>query len=341
MKTSFVTGLIATAVSGLATAPPQIEFHTGTRRWAHLRVSMDQYDTYYFDNQIDHFDEKDERTYKQRYWYNDTFFDKENGPVFLYICGEWTCTPPDDKMFPMLVGADHNALLMSLEHRYYGDSQPFEDWSTPNLKYLTSTQALADIASFIDSQNERLNRKADWIVIGGSYPGALAAWFKSQYPQHAVGAWSSSGVIHAIDDFKAFDKDLYDRARLNKDECPQHVKEVIDHIEMEFKTEEGTERVCKTFGIDVDTLDKRDFQFFLADIFTTGIQYGNRVTMCNDFMEASDSIDSLLQEVAKFGASAGVTYDLYWHKALQDTTIDINKAYRQWTYEYCTQFAFF
>ena len=182
MKTSFVTGLIATAVSGLATAPPQIEFHTGTRRWAHLRVSMDQYDTYYFDNQIDHFDEKDERTYKQRYWYNDTFFDKDNGPVFLYICGEWTCTPPDDKMFPMLVGADHNALLMSLEHRYYGDSQPFEDWSTPNLKYLTSTQALADIASFIDSQNERLNRKADWIVIGGSYPGALAAWFKSQYP---------------------------------------------------------------------------------------------------------------------------------------------------------------
>jgi hypothetical protein len=50
--------------------------------------------------------------------------------------------------------------------------------------------------------------------------------------------------------------------------------------------------------------------------------------MCNDFMEASDSIESLLQEVAKFGTSAGVTYDLYWHKALQDTTIDINKAYR-------------
>ena len=51
----------------------------------------------------------------------------------------------------MLVGADHKALLMSLEHRYYGDSQPFEDWSTPNLKFLTSEQALADIAQFIDA----------------------------------------------------------------------------------------------------------------------------------------------------------------------------------------------
>ena len=38
-----------------------------------------------------------------------------------------------------------------------------------------------------------------------------------------------------------------------------HVKEVVDHIEMEFKTEEGTKRVCETFGIDEDTLDKRDF----------------------------------------------------------------------------------
>ena len=216
----------------------------------------------------------------------------------------------------MLVGADHKALLMSLEHRYYGDSQPFDDWSTPNLKYLTSTQALADIASFIDAQNSRLNRKADWIVIGGSYPGALAAWFKSQYPDHAVGAWSSSGVIHAVEDFKAFDKDLYDRATLNNDECPMHVKEVIDHIEMEFKTEEGTKRVCETFDIEEDFLDKRDFQFYLADIFTTGIQYGNRVTMCNDFFEASDSIQSLLKEVFFFGTQAGVTYDLYWHKAL-------------------------
>ena len=178
-------------------------------------------------------------------------------------------------------------------------------------------------------------------MIGGSYPGALAAWFKSQYPEHAIGAWSSSGVIHAIGDFKAFDKDLYDRANLSKDDCPKHVKEVVDHIEMEFKTEEGTKRICEIFGIKEEELDKRDFQFYLADIFTTGIQYGNRVKMCDDFLEASGSIDSLLKEVAKFGTDSGVTYNLYWHKSLQDTKIDINKAYRQWTYEYCSQFAFF
>ena len=52
-----------------------------------------------------------------------------------------------------------------------------------------------------DDFTANIGRKPDWIVIGGSYPGALAAWFKSHYPNHALGAWSSSGVINAIKDF--------------------------------------------------------------------------------------------------------------------------------------------
>lgn len=50
----------------------------------------------------------------------------------------------------MMVGASQGALLISLEHRYYGASQPFDDWSTENFEFLTSEQALADIANFID-----------------------------------------------------------------------------------------------------------------------------------------------------------------------------------------------
>jgi hypothetical protein len=86
-------------------------------------------------------------------------------------------------MYPFMVGASHNALLITLEHRYYGASQPFDTWATANLQYLTSEQALADTAWFIDSMNKQFvadnGTKPEWIVIGGSYPGALAAWFKS------------------------------------------------------------------------------------------------------------------------------------------------------------------
>ena len=44
------------------------------------------------------------------------------------------------------------------------------------------------------------------IVIGGSYPGALSAWFKYKYPHIADGAWASSAVIKAVEDFFEYDK---------------------------------------------------------------------------------------------------------------------------------------
>jgi thymus-specific serine protease len=84
---------------------------------------------------------------------NDQFWDKQNGPVFLYLCGEWTCSPPDTHMYPFMVGTQHDALLVTLEHRYYGASQPYDDWSTHHLQWLTSEQALADTAYFIEEMN--------------------------------------------------------------------------------------------------------------------------------------------------------------------------------------------
>ena len=188
----------------------------------------------------------------------------------------------------MMVGAEHGAMLYSLEHRYYGDSQPFEDWSVDNFEYLSSEQALADIAAFIDGQNERLGFKADWVVIGGSYPGALAAWFKSQYPDHAIGAWSSSGVIHAIKDFKAFDKDIFSKTEESGSKCVDLIDEATAFVEKEFETDLGTKRIAKLFQI-TGELDKRDFWFFFADIFVTGVQYGKRVTMCEGLINSAGS----------------------------------------------------
>lgn len=75
-----------------------------------------------------------------------------------------------------MLGAEHNALLMVLEHRYYGESQLFDNWDSENFKYLSSEQALSDLAMFIQSFN--LDKQRKWVVVGGSYPGALSAWFR-------------------------------------------------------------------------------------------------------------------------------------------------------------------
>lgn len=118
------------------------------------------------------------------------------------------------------------ALFYVVEHRFYGASQPFADWSTDNLKYLSADFALADLDNFIQAKNKELNDKYKrtenprWLTIGGSYPGALSAWFKFKYPKSAYAAWSSSGVILPIRDFKNFDLDIYEATSRSGPDCP-------------------------------------------------------------------------------------------------------------------------
>jgi len=79
--------------------------------------------------------------------------------------------------------------------------------STKNLKYLSSEQALADLAYFIEAQNKQFGLSGNkWIVFGGSYPGSLAAWFRLKYPHLAFGAVASSAPLLAKINFKGMMK---------------------------------------------------------------------------------------------------------------------------------------
>jgi len=44
------------------------------------------------------------------------------------------------------------------------------------------------------------------VVVGGSYPGAMSAWFRSRYPHLTVASWASSAVVQPIIDFQQYDK---------------------------------------------------------------------------------------------------------------------------------------
>ena len=166
------------------------------------QVNVDSFVEKTFDNFVDHFNAQDDRTYKQRYWVDDDFYTGE-GPVFVYICGEYRCTVPETRLYPFMIGATYGARFLVVEHRFYGDSQPFDDWSLDSLQYLSSQQGLADLAYLLGSLNKADN---EVLVIGGSYPGAMSAWFRERYPHIAVGAWSSSGVVQPIVDYWQYDE---------------------------------------------------------------------------------------------------------------------------------------
>ena len=80
----------------------------------------------------------------------------------------------------------------------------FRDLSVKNMVFLSSEQALADLAYFIQGMNVKyqLPKSTKWIVFGGSYPGSLAAWMRYKYPHLVHGAMSASGPVLAQMDFQ-------------------------------------------------------------------------------------------------------------------------------------------
>ena len=86
------------------------------------------------------------------------------------------------------------------------------DWETDSFRYLNTTYALLDLKNFVEFQNSKMldipNKK--WVSIGGSYPGALSAWFRSKYPDTIYAAWSSSGVINPALDYDGYDRDVFE-----------------------------------------------------------------------------------------------------------------------------------
>lgn len=92
-----------------------------------------------------------------------------------------------------------NALVVFVEHRYYGKSQPYgSNPSQHELRGLTVEQAMADYAWFIRTFRKRRGCRADEcpiVTFGGSYGGMLVAWFRQKYPQLTVGGVGCGAVI--------------------------------------------------------------------------------------------------------------------------------------------------
>nr|DAD27633.1 TPA_asm: hypothetical protein HUJ06_029101 [Nelumbo nucifera] len=169
------------------------------------------YNVYYYNQTLDHFNYRPESytTFQQKYVINSNYWGGANSsaPIFVYL-GDESAIDDDIRTTGFLSenAPKFNALIVFIEHRYYGKSVPFgsrdeafRDAST--LGYFSSSQALADYAEIILAIKKNLSaERSPVIVVGGSYGGMLAAWFRLKYPHIALGALASSAPILYFDD---------------------------------------------------------------------------------------------------------------------------------------------
>lgn len=197
-------------------------------------------------------------TFELRYWFDATHYQK-GGPVIVLQSGETSGIgrlPFLQKGIVAILAKATGGLGVILEHRYYGESYPTPDFTTENMRFLSTDQALADMAYF--AQNvvfqglEDLNLTAPhipYIAYGGSYAGAFVAFLRKLYPDLYMGAISSSGVTEAIYDYWEY----LEAARLfGPQDCvlaTQKLTDVIDNILIGKPNSTDGQRLKASFGL--------------------------------------------------------------------------------------------
>jgi len=206
---------------GLLVSPPQ------------LNRDQRSVSTLFFTQKLDHFNSRYNTTWQQRYFKNDQYY-RTGGPLFVFIGGE---APADIGWMTygdwIKNARTYSAMALQLEHRYYGISHPTSDASTANLQWLSSEQALADLANFITSIKVTLGMQtAKVVVFGGSYPGNMAAWFRMKYPHVTVGAVGSSAPVTAKANFQEYLEVVGDALNhFGHDACNTSVRQAFQMVD--------------------------------------------------------------------------------------------------------------
>jgi pimeloyl-ACP methyl ester carboxylesterase len=297
-----------------------------------------------YDQHIDHSNAEDIRTFKQRYWIDDSQATGLNSPVLFYICGEATCSARDAGETVLDNAKKLGAFVITLEHRYYGKSQPFTSLTTANLKYLTVANALGDLAEFQKYIQTSLGWTGKWVSIGGSYPGALSAFYRAKYPDLVVGSLASSAPVQAQENFEEYDRHVTEVAG---PACAALIRKAVVQTEAAAASPDALAAIKTLFAAEKIT-DSDDFLYLLADVGASAVQYGMRDQFCATLTAAGSDDNALLTNYGLFAQKVYATWgiDAYGFSAESAENLDPDSylsgfGQRQWLYQSCTEFGFF
>ncbi|XP_004924048.1 putative serine protease K12H4.7 isoform X1 [Bombyx mori] len=302
---------------------------------------------------VDHFDPQNTETFQMRFMYNEEFFGGNGYPIFILVGGEWTIVEGwlrAGNMFEM--ARENRGYQIYTEHRYYGQTLPYRDFTTENLQYLNVDQALADLAYFINEMKKQ-PRFADSKVIlyGGSYAANMVLWFKQRYPHLVEGTVASSGPILAKVDFTGYLEVVHEAFLLEGGEqCIATIKQGIEDTILAMQTEEGKRELEAAYRLcnPIDYNDRFDLGYFSGLIswsFSTSVQQarpGTLLTICNDFASETYGVTPM-QKIGGYIATTRSLGNSCWHMEYQGilNAYSGNTNSRAWYYQTCTEYGYY
>lgn len=155
-----------------------------------------------FVDQFNFFGEQSSLTFQQRYLISLDSWGGPTHPLFVYAGNEGDITLfTNNTGFLWALAETMGAMVVFIEHRFYGDSLPYgkDSYLIKNLGVLGIEQALLDYVQIVASLKANHScPDAPVFVWGGSYGGMLAAWARIKYPAVFQGAYASSAPILQI-----------------------------------------------------------------------------------------------------------------------------------------------
>jgi len=285
MKVS-VSALVAVAGAACGLhAPPHAVHHGMVPEYVSPRVGGAIPKPEYFPQRQDHFDDTNQVMWPQAYYKNPTYANASANLVFLCVGGEGPALDGTSVLDVSVhcsnmveFAKEKNAMIFAIEHRYYGCHNMSACPSTTSMQYLSSRQAAADIASFVDYATTKYNMAADakWMTWGGSYPGMLASFARLLHPDKIFASVASSAPVNITIDNRGYFDTLANAYKVSDQDvggsvaCHDAIRTGHENIGDLMNTPAGQRQLENHFGLAPGSLASREDRKYFAGL---GVAY--------------------------------------------------------------------
>ena len=217
---------------------------------------------------IDHYNTHSNAFFNQTIYIGQKYSNATSS-ILLFLGGRRSITKYDvESKILSSLAKETGSLIVGLEHRCFGTSQP------NNIQTCTIEQALGDIDELMKYVNTKYCvGRCRVVLVGSSYSGALATWFRVRYPQRSAGVWASSAPLKMKTEFPEFDEFVAGKLDFISEGCLARTKAVMDKLHETVRSGNSKDiaKLKEMFGFN-ETQDDVSFLYVVAQVLSSAVE---------------------------------------------------------------------